>query len=251
MLSPLSIDTIRLTYPGSPTMPPLQVLDGISLTVEPGTFVSIVGLNGSGKTSLLRVIAGLEKKFSGTVRLNDRPIRPVNGNIGFVTQKSGLLPWRTVLKNVMLGLEIRNVPVAQASEQARKYLESFGLADWANAYPHELSGGMRQKVAIARALITSPELVLMDEPFSALDCQNRNAMQSFLLRIWQQRRDTVIFVTHNIEEAVYMSDTIVVISTKPTKIMETVPVCLERPRERTDPEFNQVRRYVIDLLRGQ
>lgn len=251
MSSILSIDNIRLTYPGSASMPPLQVLDGISMNVQPGTFVSVVGLNGSGKTSLLRVIAGLETPCAGTVRLNDRPIRPVDGNIGFVTQKSGLLPWRTVLKNVMLGLEIRNVPGVRAGEQALEYLDSFGLADWAHAYPHELSGGMRQKVAIARALITSPELVLMDEPFSALDCQNRNAMQAFLLRVWQQRRDTVIFVTHSIEEAVFMSDTIVVISTKPTQILETVAVRLERPRERTDPEFNQVRRYVIDLLRGQ
>jgi len=250
MASKLTIRDLSKDFPGQGRQEPLRVLDGIDLDVPAGGFVSIVGLNGSGKTTLLRIIAGLERASRGTVLVNGRESDQLpGGDIGMVCQEVALLPWRTVLKNIEVGLEIKGLAPRERTTLAMDYIRAFGLAGFESKYPKELSGGMRQKVAIARTLVTGPGLVLMDEPFSALDCQTRNNLQAFLLGVWSSRRDTVLFVTHNIEEAVYMSDSIVVISQKPAKVLEVVPVDILRPRDRTGSEHNSVRRYVLNILR--
>lgn len=228
------------------------MLQHIDLDVPSGGFVSIVGLNGSGKTTLLRIIAGLEPASRGTVRINgvDEPA-PRGGNIGMVCQELALLPWRTVLKNIELGLEIKGMEVKRRRSLAMDYIRAFGLSGFESRYPRELSGGMRQKVAIARTFITQPELVLMDEPFSALDCQTRNHLQSFLLDVWSRRGDTIVFVTHNIEEAIFLSDSIFVISKKPARVLETIPVTIPRPRNRKGVESGEgaaLRSHIVELL---
>lgn len=250
MASKLTIRDLCKDFPGHGRETPLRVLDGINLVVPAGAFVSIVGLNGSGKTTLLRIIAGLEPATQGTVLFNGlESDRLRAGDIGMVCQELALLPWRTLLKNIELGLEIKGLGATERTALAMDFIQAFGLEGYESKYPKELSGGMRQKAAIARTLVTGPELVLMDEPFSALDCQTRNNLQAFLLDVWSNRKDTVLFVTHNIEEAVYLSDFIVVISKKPARVLEVIAVDIPRPRDRTGSEINSVRRYVLNLLR--
>lgn len=251
----MTVDTIKLNilglskeYPGSGSEDPVTVLEDVNLEVREGAFVSIVGINGSGKSTLLRIIAGLETFSRGQILINDRPIHGRVKGIGMVSQDVALLPWRTTLKNIETGLEIMGMPREERTDRAMEYIRSFGLEGFEYKYPKELSGGMRQKVAIARTLITMPELVLMDEPFSALDCHTRNKLQSFLLNIWSRRKDTILFVTHNIEEAVYLSDSIVIISSNPARVLKTIPVDIPRPRDRTDSESNSIRRKVRKLL---
>jgi len=250
--SALTIRGLGKEFRGDGAEGGVAVLQHIDLDVPPGGFVSIVGLNGSGKTTLLRIIAGLEPASRGTVQVNgrDNPA-PSEGNIGMVCQELALLPWRTILKNIELGLEIRGVEAKRRRSLAMDYIRAFGLSGFESRYPRELSGGMRQKVAIARTLITQPELVLMDEPFSALDCQTRNSLQSFLLDVWSRRGDTIVFVTHNIEEAIFLSDSIVVISRKPARVLETIPVTIPRPRHREcveNSESRVLRRRILELL---
>ena len=249
MAATLSIRDLGKTYPAAGGRPSVAVLGGVSLDVAAGSIVSVVGLNGSGKTTLLRIIAGLEPPSQGSIRIDGRP--PVlggSGGIGLVGQDVALLPWRTVRDNIALGLELQRLPAARRIELAREYEEAFGLADWAKRYPRELSGGMRQKAAIARTLVASPGVVLMDEPFSALDCQTRNRMQTFLLDVWARRRDTILFVTHNIEEAVLLSDHIIVLSPKPSRVEEIVTVDIARPRQRTDAAVNALRSRLFETL---
>ena len=245
----LKITELRKEYPGCPDGA-VKVLDGVNLEVREGSFVSIVGLNGSGKSTLLRIIAGLEPFSRGEVVVNGRPIRGRAKGIGMVSQDVALLPWRTTLKNIEVGLEFMGVPRKERTDRAMRYIRSFGLNGFEHKYPKELSGGMRQKVAIARTLITKPDLVLMDEPFSALDCHTRNKLQSFLLDIWLCRKDTILFVTHDIEEAVYMSDTIVVLSSSPASVLESIIVDIPRPRDKMGVENNLLRRKVRELLKS-
>ncbi len=251
VVSKLTIRDLGKDYPGQGREGPLTVLGCINLDVPAGAFVSIVGLNGSGKTTLLRIIAGLEPASRGSVLINGRESgEGRGGDIGMVCQEVALLPWRTVLKNIEVGLEIKGLAPRERTTLAMDYIRAFGLVGFESKYPRELSGGMRQKAAIARTLVTGPALVLMDEPFSALDCQTRNNLQAFLLGVWSRRKVTVLFVTHNIEEAVFLSDAIVVISQKPAKVLEVIPVDIPRPRDRTGGESNSLRRYVLDLLRS-
>ena len=227
-----------------------HVLDGIDLDVPAGAIVSVVGLNGSGKTTLLRILAGLEPASRGAIDIDGRPPRTGGPHaVGLVCQEVALLPWRTVRGNIALGLELRHVPSATRLRLVREYEEAFGLADCGDRYPRELSGGMRQKAAIARTLIADPGVVLMDEPFSALDCQTRNRMQAFLLDVWARRRDTIVFVTHNLEEAVLLSDRIAVITPKPSRVAEVLAVDLPRPRIRTDAGVTALRSRISDTLR--
>jgi NitT/TauT family transport system ATP-binding protein len=251
MSAELAIRRLSKSYPGSGGAGPLAVLADIDFTVPDGAVVSLVGLNGSGKTTLLRIIAGLEAPSGGAVevRYGEGPRSPGN-DIGMVFQEVGLLPWRTVRENIEIGLEFTNKSAAERHAVAAELIRTFGLSGYENSYPKELSGGMRQKAAIARTLAPSPGVVLMDEPFSALDCQTRNKLQAFLLDIWAQRNDTILFVTHNVEEAVFLSSQIVVISPKPSRVVEVIPVTVSRPRDRTDPECNMIRRHVLELLRG-
>jgi NitT/TauT family transport system ATP-binding protein len=218
----------------------LAVLNDITVDIRKGEFISIVGPSGCGKTTFLRIVGGLETASSGQVRLDDRIIDGPGGDRGFVFQQDNLLPWRTVLGNVMVGPQIGGYAGKETSAKARKLLGLVGLAGFEKYYPRQLSGGMRQRVNLARALAIDPELLLMDEPFSALDAQTREIMQTELLRIWEEGRKTVIFVTHQIDEAVLLSDRVFVFARRPGRIQEIVDIPLERPRMlamKRDAEF--------------
>ncbi|MDR1855728.1 MAG: ABC transporter ATP-binding protein [Desulfovibrio sp.] len=243
MACSLTIRELRKVYHRQGSEP-LTVLDGFDLDVPAGAIVSIVGLNGSGKTTLLRCIAGLEVPDAGSVEMSGD-----GAAVGMVFQELGLLPWRTVRQNIALGMELDGTPKARRREVVETFLDAFGLAAFGDAYPKELSGGMRQKVAIARTLAPEPGVVLMDEPFAALDCRTRMSMHSFLLEVWARRRDTIVFVTHDIEEAVYLGDRVVVMTQKPARVAETLVVDLPRPRDKTGSECNALRRHILDTMR--
>ncbi len=225
-----------------------EALKNVSFDVGDGEFVCLLGPSGCGKTTLLRIIAGLETRTSGDITLNGVSITGPDPKRGMVFQQYSLFPWRTVIDNVTFGLEMQGIDKAESRKHAEKYIELVGLKQFKNSYPYELSGGMQQRAAIARALANEPEVLLMDEPFGALDAQTRNILQDELLRIWEQRHVTFIFVTHSVDEAVVLSDRILVMTTRPGRIKEIVPVDLPRPRRRTSPEVNSLRDRVLKLL---
>jgi NitT/TauT family transport system ATP-binding protein len=221
---------------------PFTIFQNINLSVREGEFVSIVGPSGCGKTTMLRVINGLMPRTSGDIYIDGKSAESMDHELvmGFVFQGASLLPWRTSLRNVLLGLEGRGPNAKEAEQSARRFLDLVGLSGFENHYPHELSGGMQQRVNLARALVVNPRILLMDEPFAALDAQTRNFMQLELLRIWRETRKTVIFVTHMIAEAILLSDRVIVFSHRPGTIRSEFPVPLERPRKmemRSDPRF--------------
>jgi NitT/TauT family transport system ATP-binding protein len=229
-------------------------LDGISLTVSAGEFVVFVGPSGSGKTTLLRVIDGLVPATSGEVLHHGQPIRGPGRDRGFVFQADCLLPWRTILDNVGFSLEAQGVPRKRAREVALPLLELTGLRGWERRYPSELSGGMRQRVNLARALAVDPEILLMDEPFAALDAQTREVMQMELLTIWARRQKTVLLVTHQLDEAVYLADRLVVLQSHPGRIRATLQVDLPRPRSldiKHTPEFARQVDAVWQLIKEE
>jgi sulfonate transport system ATP-binding protein len=221
------------------------VFGGIDLAIEPGAFVAIVGESGSGKTTLLRIIAGLEVADAGSMTLGGSEVHGVGTERGMVFQEPRLLPWLTVRKNVSLGLELRRLPHPVIDRTVEDFLDLVGLGKFASAYPSQLSGGMAQRVGIARALATNPEILLLDEPLGALDAMTRLRMQRELERIWQEQRPTMIMVTHDIEEAVYLADKIVVLSRERDGIAEIMPVMLPRPRDRSCRAFVEVRESLL------
>jgi NitT/TauT family transport system ATP-binding protein len=226
----------------------IHVLENIQHRIENGRFVSIIGPSGCGKTTLLRIIAGLEKASAGRVLLDGKELVQGFDKVGLVFQEYALFPWRTTLQNIEMGPEIRGVDKEKRRLVAMEYIKTFGLSGFENRYPRELSGGMKQRVAIARTLITNPCVVLMDEPFGSLDSQTRNSLQEFLLRIWKKRGETIIFVTHNVDEAVFLSDQIIVLSKRPARTAKILEVTVPRPRDRTSQECNQMRRDVLKAL---
>lgn len=225
-----------------------EALHEVSFDVEDGEFICLLGPSGCGKTTLLRIIAGLETQTSGEITLNEVPITGPDPKRGMVFQQYSLFPWRTVIDNVTFGLEMQGIGKAEARKQVEKYIDLVGLEQFKNSYPYELSGGMQQRAAIARALANEPEVLLMDEPFGALDAQTRNILQDELLKIWEQKNVTFIFVTHSVDEAVVLSDKIVVMTARPGRIKEIVKVDLPRPRSRTSHEVNILRDRVLKLL---
>jgi NitT/TauT family transport system ATP-binding protein len=225
-----------------------EALSHITLDVEEKEFVCLLGPSGCGKTTLLRIIGGLEQATSGFVQLNGEKVAGPTLQMAMIFQEYSLYPWRTVMDNIVFGLEVRGVPKAERYKAAQKYIELVGLEGFERSHPHELSGGMRQRVAVARALAVEPEILLMDEPFGALDAQTRNRMQMELLHIWEMTRKTVLFVTHSVDEAVFLADRIVVLTRRPGRIKEIVEVPHERPRERTAQAFVGIRRHVLDLI---
>ena len=232
-----------------PGADPFVIFKNINLTVRDGEFVSIVGPSGCGKTTMLRVINGLMPHSGGQILIDGKSADEVSQELlmGFVFQGASLLPWRTSLKNVMLGLEGRSQNGNDPERTARKYLELVGLSGFENHYPHELSGGMQQRVNLARALAVDPRILLMDEPFAALDAQTRNFMQLELLRIWRETRKTVIFVTHMIAEAILLSDRVIVFSHRPGTVRSEFQVPLPRPRTmeiKSDPRFLELENVV-------
>jgi NitT/TauT family transport system ATP-binding protein len=218
----------------------VQALQDVDLSIEEGQFVSLVGASGCGKSTLLRLVDGLIAPTSGAVRLSGKAVEGPGTDRAFVFQQDRLLPWRTIERNVTLGLEFQGRSRSERRDRARELLQLVGIPRFAGAYPHELSGGMRQRANIARALAVDPDVLLMDEPFAALDGQTREIMQTELIRIWQESRKTVLFVTHQIDEAVLLSDRIIVLTARPGRVKADITVGLPRPRQlatKRSPEF--------------
>jgi len=233
---------------------PVTALSDFSLEVGKGEFVSIVGPSGCGKSSFLNILLGLIKPDSGEVQLNGTRITGPGQECAMVFQEFGLLTWRTVTANVELGLELKGIAPARRAERAAELIKLVGLEDFASHYPHELSGGMKQRVGLARALATEPEVLLMDEPFAALDAQTRDLMQMELLQIWEHTKKTVLFVTHSIEEAAYLSDRVIVMSARPGHTKDILRIDLPRPRDyemRLTPEFNEIKLHIWDVLKEE
>jgi len=212
----------------------LEALAEASFVVAPNEFLCIIGPSGCGKSTLLRILGGLVTPTSGRVLLDGEPIDGPNRRVGYVFQHANLMPWRTSLRNVMLPLELRGVPPREAEVRARDVLDLVGLADFTETHPRDLSGGMSQRVALARALVHDPDVLLLDEPFGALDALTRERMSCELLRIWQARRKTVIMVTHSIQEAIFLSDRVLTMSPRPGRIEDRVLINLDRPRSLDD-----------------
>jgi NitT/TauT family transport system ATP-binding protein len=231
----------------------LPVLENFSLSVADLEFLVLLGPSGCGKSTLLRIIDGIEACDAGQVILDGRDVTGTTGaGRGMVFQSFELFPWRTVLGNVAFGLEVAGVGAKERTEIARHYIDLVGLSAFENAYPHQLSGGMQQRVGIARALAIDPAVLLMDEPYGALDVQTRELLQEELLNIWERERKTVIFVTHSIEEALYLADRIVVMSPRPARIERTIQVPFARPRRdeiKSTPEFLDLRRDIWQSLK--
>lgn len=226
-------------------------LQSINLNVEEEEFTCILGPSGCGKTTLLRIIAGLETATSGKVIIDGEEVTGPTSRMAMIFQDYSLFPWRTVLDNIAFGLEVKGIAEEERYKVATRYLDLIGLCGFGKNFPYELSGGMRQRVAVARALAIDPAVLLMDEPFGALDAQTRNMLQKQLLEIWDKTKKTVLFVTHSVDEAVFMADRIVVLTSRPGMIKEVVPIDLPRPRDRTSPDFAAVRRYVLSLIDEQ
>lgn len=225
---------------------PLPVLKGLNVDIRSGECLVIVGASGSGKTTLLRVLAGLEQFDSGTVLIDGEPVRGVGNERAVIFQEPRLLRWQTVLGNVAFGLEVRGVSRTTAEERARRYISLVGLGDFADAYPKQLSGGMAQRVGIARALTVQPEILLLDEPLGALDAMTKMTMQEELVRIWREENVTMIMVTHDLEEAVYLADRVLVLPKERGAAVRLIDVDLQRPRDRSESRFV---RYREELLR--
>jgi NitT/TauT family transport system ATP-binding protein len=245
----LILDGIWKTFEADASSESVLVLREVSCRVEEGRFVSFVGPSGCGKTTLLRIIAGLEPASRGRVLMDEGEISPLPNRAGLVFQEYALFPWRTTLQNIEMGLEIKGISKKERRRAAMEYVKVFGLSGFEHRYPYQLSGGMQQRVAIARTLIMEPRIVLMDEPFGSLDSQTRTDLQEFLVRLWQERGDTILFVTHNVEEAVFLSDEVVVLSKRPASIVERFEIDLPRPRDRTGAECNALRKAVLKALK--
>jgi ABC-type nitrate/sulfonate/bicarbonate transport system ATPase subunit len=226
----------------------IRALDEVNLTVESGEFLCVVGPSGCGKTTLLNMIAGFIPPTGGSIRLRGKQILGPGPERGVVFQEYSLFGWLTVRDNVEFGLRMARMPTAERRKITDRYLTMVRLADVGSRYPFELSGGMKQRVAIARALVTNPALLLMDEPFAALDSMTRGTMQSELMTICQAERKTVIFVTHNISEALYLADRVVVMSARPGQVVDDICVRLPRPRKRTSAAFNDLYERIEQLL---
>jgi NitT/TauT family transport system ATP-binding protein len=230
-------------------------LQDVDLTVAPGRFVALVGPSGCGKSTTLSLVAGLEGPSDGHVYVRGREVDGVGDRIGFLFQRDALLPWKTVQENVALPLRLRNVEKGAAAQRTAEWIGRVGLRGFEKNYPHELSGGMRKRVALAQTLVYDPEIILMDEPFSALDVQTRNLMEGELLALWQGSGKTVVFVTHDLEEAIVLADEVVVMTAGPARVKASYAVSLPRPRDieeaRLDPRFTELYRAMWADLRDE
>lgn len=231
--------------------PPLNVLDKVSLQVQEGDFICLLGPSGCGKSTLLNVVAGLETASSGKVLLDGVPINGPGSDRVVVFQEAALFPWLSVVENVTFGLTTNGVSKREARERALEYLAMVHLSRFAQVYPHELSGGMRQRVAIARSLAMNPRILLMDEPFGALDEQTRILMHAELQEIWLKTKKTILFVTHSIREAVLLADRILVMGTRPGRFLKEFHIPYSRPREEADPNLAQIEHQIMEILRSE
>jgi NitT/TauT family transport system ATP-binding protein len=244
----MSIDFagVTKTYFLASNPEPLLALDGVSFSAAPGEFVCLLGPSGCGKSTLLKLAAGLEPCSKGSVLIDKEAVRSPRRGCGMVFQNYALYPWLTVEQNISFGLELRGDDRSSIREAVDHFTSLVGLTGFEKALPQQLSGGMKQRVAIARVLVMSPKILLMDEPFGALDSFTRMAMQEELVNLWQRQPATVLFVTHDVEEAVFLADRIVVMSPRPGRVQSIVSVRLSRPRNRTKAEFNELRQHVLD-----
>jgi NitT/TauT family transport system ATP-binding protein len=238
-----------------PTGEILSALEDFDLTIAPGEFFAIVGPTGCGKSTTLGLIAGLAKPQAGEVTLFDAPVEGVDRRVGFVFQQDAVFPWRNVLGNVMAGPLFRGVPKGKAEETARDWIVRVGLKGFEDHHPHQLSGGMRKRVALAQTFINNPQVLLMDEPFSALDVQTRELMQEELLQLWAQAKSAVLFVTHDLDEAILLADRVAVLTTRPARVKSVHTIDLPRPRDvaklRYDERFIAIARNISDDLREE
>lgn len=242
-----TIRSLDKVYPGTA---PVRALSNISFSVEEGEFIVLLGASGCGKSTLLEILAGLQQPSGGSVLFHDEPIAGPGGELGVVFQDASLYPWRTVAANVGLGLELRGLNKEQTRRLVDEHLSLVGLDGFGDKFPHQISGGMKQRAGIARALVGDPDVLLMDEPFGAVDYVTRNKLQEDLIRIWQQRRKTIVFVTHDVGEAVFLADRIVLMSPRPGRIAEIVTLDVPRPRRRGDIELLQREARIYDALRA-
>jgi NitT/TauT family transport system ATP-binding protein len=247
----ISLRHVGKTFPGRAGHEGTIALDDVSLDIAAGEFLTLVGPSGCGKSTLLDLVGGLATPTSGEVLLGGRPVTGPGLDRGVVFQQYALFPWRTAQANVEFGLEVKGVPRRRRSQRAREVLELVGLGSFAGRYPHELSGGMKQRVAIARSLAYEPEVLLMDEPYAALDAQTRETLQDELLAIWRRTNTTILFITHSIEEAVYLGQRVAVLTSRPGRIKQVVDIDLPAPGDgdpRSGPEFVRHRREIWELL---
>lgn len=244
----LRVTNLTKYFNGASSGGRVEVLKDLSFTAEEGRFICIIGPSGCGKTTLLRIVSGLERPDSGRILLGDREVASVGGRIGYIFQESTLLPWRTVIKNVEFGLEMSGMAAKERKDKARAFLELVGLSAFEDFYPKELSGGMKQRAALAVSLIVEPRVLLMDEPFVALDSQTRNCMQEALLHVWERTRKTIVFVTHNVDEAVFLADEVICLTSRPSAVEKVLRVEVPRPRDRTSPEINNIRKEILSHL---
>ena len=226
----------------------ILALDDVSLSIEPHSFTCIVGPSGCGKSTILRIAAGLEKATRGQVLYHGSPVTRPCGEIGLVFQEYSLFPWLSVLDNVASGPEFAGRSKKKRHEEAMDYLKMVSMAEFKDAFPHELSGGMRQRVAIARALANSPDVLFMDEPLGALDAHTRILLQKELLKLWEMTRKTIVLVTHSVDEAVYLADQIIIMSPRPGRIRKILPVDMARPRTRADKAFGELTDFILGEL---
>jgi NitT/TauT family transport system ATP-binding protein len=232
----------------------LQVLQSVDFRIRPGEFVCLLGPSGCGKSTILNVIAGFVKPTQGFVYVDQQLVKKPGADRGFVFQQYSLLPWKTTAENVAFGLKIKGMPRAERQALVEDYLNRVGLYKHRNAYPHQLSGGMQQRASIVRALVNSPSVLLMDEPFAALDAQTRQMMQELLLKIWSDLKTTVIFVTHDIEEAIFLADRVLIMGVHPGRIVSEIPISIQRPRNLDcliSSEFTQLHRRIFETIRQE
>jgi NitT/TauT family transport system ATP-binding protein len=248
----LRIEGVTRTFPARGRTPPTLALQPTSLTVAPGEFVAILGPSGCGKSTLLRIVAGLDQPTAGSVSLDGTPVTRPGPDRGMVFQSYTLFPWLTVAENIAYGLRERGVAAGQRRDIVASFVEKVGLRGFENHYPKQLSGGMQQRTAIARALANDPAILLLDEPFGALDNQTRSLMQELLLGIWERERKTVLFVTHDIEEAIFLASRVVVMSARPGRIKADMRVDLPHPRHytmKTSPDFSVLKAHLTEEIR--
>jgi NitT/TauT family transport system ATP-binding protein len=249
----LEIASLTKVYGGDGGTASNLVLDAISFTVPQNQFVCLLGASGCGKTTLLRIVAGLTMAEGGTIKVEGKTVQGPGQDRSLVFQNYGLLPWRTVMGNVEFGLEMRGVPKAKRRAVSQMHIDRVGLKGYEKHYPHEISGGMQQRTALARAFSKDPKILLMDEPFAAVDAQTREMLQDELLKIWNENKTTVLFVTHSIEEAIYLGDRVLVMGARPGRIKADIETGLPRPRGDSDVKssarFDELRRLVRETLR--
>jgi len=247
----ITIDRVSRLFEDSKRGKPVVALEEVSVSVARNEFLCLLGPSGCGKSTLLNMIAGFDHPTTGSVTVGGQVVTRPGADRGVVFQQANLMPWLPVWENVAFHLQMRGAPKAERREKAQRFIEMVGLRGFENHFPSELSGGMNQRVGIARALLMNPEVILMDEPFGALDEQTKMDMHGELVRIWRESQSTIVFVTHGIDEALALGTHVAVMSARPGRIRELLPIDLERPRDSTSPRFNDYKRHILSLLRPE